>query len=276
MKRRTFLAGASAFLTAPLAARAQRAVKIARVGVLQVGTAELTGHFFEAFKRAMRERGYTEGRNVVFEYRRGEGRIERVREAAAELARIKVDVIVVATDPGIAAVRQQTQTIPIVMASSTDPIGTGFVASLARPGGHVTGNSAMSPELSGKMLKLLKEAVSGLSRVAILWNPEVRGAVLDYQATERAARALRLQLQSVEATRAEDLERGFSAMTAARAEALIVPIPNPVVFLNRGRIVSFAQRNRLAAIYGAREFADLGGLMAYGVNLVQRAHHVIQ
>lgn len=270
MKRRTFLAGAGTFLAAPLAARAQRAAKISRVGVLQIGSAELSGHFFEAFKQAMRERGYTEGRNVVFEHRFGEGRIERVREAAAELVRIKVDVIVVATDPGIAAVRQQTQTIPIVMANSTDPVGTGFVASLARPGGNVTGNSSMSPELSGKLLELLKEAVPGLSRVAILWNPEVRGAVLDYQATERAARALRLQLQSVEATRAEDLERGFSAMTAARAEALIVPIPNPVVFLNRGRIVSFAQRNRLAAIYGAREFADEGGFMAYGVNLAEQ------
>jgi putative ABC transport system substrate-binding protein len=270
MKRRTFLSGASTLLAAPLAARAQRAVKIARVGVLQIGSAELSGHGFEAFKQGMRERGYTEGRSVVFEHRFGEGRIERVREAAAELVRIKLDVIVVATDPGIATVRQQTQTIPIVMANSTDPVGTGFVASLARPGGNVTGNSSMSPELSGKLLELLKEAVPGLTRVAILWNLEVRGAVLDYHASERAARALRLQLQSVEAIRAEDLERGFSAMTAARAEALTVPIPNPVVFLNRGRIVSFAQRNRLAAIYGAREFADEGGLMAYGVNLAEQ------
>ena len=270
MDRRTFIAGASTLLAGPLAARAQRTTKIARVGVLQIGTVELSGHFFEAFKRGMRELGYAEGRNVVFEYRAGGGRSEGVREAAAELVRIKVDVIVVATDPGIAAVRQQTQTIPIVMAASTDPVGTGFVASLARPGGNVTGNSNMSPELSGKLLELLKEAVPGLSRAAILWNPEVRGAVLDYQATERAARTLRLQLQSVEATRGEDLERGFSAITAARAEAFIVPVPNPVVFLNRGRIVSFAQRNRLAASYGAREFAEEGGLMAYGVNLAEQ------
>jgi len=141
-----------------------------------------------------------EGHNVVFELRVGEFKRERLAEAAAELVRMKVDVIVTSTDEAIAVVKQQTQSIPIVMANSADPVGTGFVASLARPGGNITGNSSMSPELAGKRLELLKEIVRGLTRVAIVWNPDLRGAVLDYKETESAARALQLQLQSVEVT----------------------------------------------------------------------------
>jgi putative ABC transport system substrate-binding protein len=270
MDRRTFIAGASVVVAAPLAAQAQPAGKIPRVGVIHMGPAGSAPHFVEAFNQGMRERGYIEGRNVLFERRYGEARIERVREVAAELVQMKVDVIVIATDQGIATVRQQTRTIPIVMANSTDPVGTGFVASLARPGGNITGMSAMSPELSGKQLELLKEIVPGLARVAILWNPDMRGAVLNYQATEAAARALRLQLQSVEATHADQLEQAFSAMTAARAEALMVPLPNPVAFLNRQRIADFAQRNRLLAISSTRDFAEAGGLMVYGVSIADQ------
>src|SRR5206468_9535067 len=133
------------------------------------------------------------------------------------------DVIVVGTDMGIAAVRKQTQTIPVVMINSSDPVGTGFVASLARPGGNVSGLTTMSPELSAKRLELLKEAVPGLSRVAIMWNPDVRGTVLEYKETEAAARSLRLQLQSVEVGHVDDFNRAFTALTTARAEALIVP-----------------------------------------------------
>jgi putative tryptophan/tyrosine transport system substrate-binding protein len=250
----------------PLTTGAQPSVKIPRIGVLQVGTSAASPHLPEAFKLGMRDRGYVEGRDVIFEHRYGEAKRERLSEAAAELVRLKVDVIVTATDQGIAAVKQHTQTIPIVMANSTDPLGTGFVASLARPGGNITGNSAMSPELSGKRLELLREVVPGLSRVAILWNPDIRGAVLEYKETESAARSLRLQLQSVEVGRADDLDRAFSAMTAARAEALIVPAPNPVAFANRGRIARLAQSNRLPSIYVFRDYADAGGLMAYGPN----------
>ena len=250
-------------IAAPFTASAQQAVKIPTIGVLQVGTAT---NLFEAFKQGMRERGYVEGQHVVFERRSAEGRSDRVREAAAELVRLKVDIIVTATDQAISAVKQQTRTIPIVMANSTDPVGTGFVASLARPGGNVTGNSAMSPELSGKRLELLKEVVPSLSRVAILWNPDIRGAVLDYKETEGAARSLHLQLQSVEVSRVDDLDRAFSAMMTGRAGALIVPSPNPLAYANRGKIVRLAQRDRLPSIYGVRDFADAGGLMAYGPN----------
>jgi len=270
MNRRTFIAGASMVVAAPLGARAQPAGKIPRVGIIHMGPAGSVPQFVEAFNQGMRERGYIEGRNVIFERRFGEARTERVREAATELVQMKVDVIVIATDQGIAAVRQQTRTIPIVMANSTDPVGTGFVASLARPGGNITGMSAMSPELSGKQLELLREVVPGLARVAILWNPDMRGAVLNYTATESAARALRLQLQSVEATHADQLEQAFSAMTAARAEALMVPLPNPVAFLARQRIANFAQRNRLLVISSTRDFAEAGGLMVYGVSIADQ------
>jgi putative ABC transport system substrate-binding protein len=253
-------------LAAPPAATAQSGAKIPKIGILQVGTAAGGGHLSAAFKQEMRERGYVEGQGVRFEQRFGEGKRERLSEAARELVRLKVDVIVTSTDEGVAAVKQQTQTIPIVMATSTDPVGTGFVVSLARPGRNITGNSTMSPELNGKRLELLKQLVPDLSRVAILWNPDIRGAVLDYKETEGAARALRLQLQSVEVTRADDLDRAFTAMTAERAQALVVPAVNALAYTNRREIATLAEKNRLPALYGERAYADAGGLIAYGPN----------
>ena len=257
----------------PMAVEAQSAAKIPKVGVLQPGTAAGASHFFEAFKQGMRERGYVEGRHVEFEHRRGDNNRERLSAGAAELVRLKMDIIVTSTDEGVAAVKQQTRTIPVVMANSTDPVGTGFVASLARPGGNITGNSGMSPELSGKRLELLREIVPGLSRIAILWNPDIRGAVLDYKETESAARSLRLQLQSVEVSHVDDLDRAFAAATTGRAEALVVPAVNPVAFSNRKQIAALAQKNRLPSIYGTREFADAGGLVAYGPNAADLWRH---
>jgi len=262
--RRTFLAGTGAvLLAAPLAAEAQQAPKIPKIGLLSASTQAASAHV-EAFRQGMRDLGHVEGKTFVLELRDGEGRAERFRDLARELVRLKVDVIVTSTDIAIAAARQQTRTIPIVMATSTDPLGTGLVASLAHPGGNVTGLSTMSPELAGKRLALLKEVVPRVSRVAFLWNPEIRGAVLDYNQTEGAARSLGLQLQSVEAARVEDLDGAFSAITEQHAQALIVPSPNPVPFGNRGRIVSFVQRNRLPSMYAVREYVDDGGLMCYG------------
>ena len=212
----------------------------------------------------MRELGHVEGKTFVLEIRYSEARAERISELARELVGLKMDVIVASTDVVIAAVKRETQTIPIVMAISSDPVGTGFVASLAHPGRNVTGNSTISPELSGKRLELLMEAVPGLSRLAFIWNPDVRGAVLDYNQTEGAARSLGLQLQSIEVPRAEDFERAFSTITKDRAQALIVPGPNPVAFANRALIASFVQKNRLPSMYGQGEFVDAGGLMSYG------------
>ncbi|TMK77430.1 MAG: ABC transporter substrate-binding protein [Actinobacteria bacterium] len=247
-------------LAVPLTVDAQQAAKVPRIGVLHAGTPAGSSHFFEAFKQGMREHGYVEGQSIILERRFGEARVDRISEIAAELVRIKVDVIVTSTDVGIAAVKQQTQTIPIVMANSTDPVATGFVASLARPGGNVTGFSMMVPELSAKRLELLKEAAPRLSRIAIIWNPEE---------TQSAARSLCLQLQSVEVSGADDFNRAFSAVTNGRAEALIVSALNPPVFANRGQIASLAQRNRLPSMYGLREFADAGGLMSYGPNTAE-------
>jgi putative ABC transport system substrate-binding protein len=266
MNRKFFcVALVAMFVTLCVPAEAQQS-KIAKIGVLVPSNPGATGHLLEAFRQGLREHGYVEGKNFVLERRYGEARAERISELARELVSLKVDVIVTATDIAIAAVKQQTSTIPIVMANSTDPVGTGFVASLARPGGNVTGQSTISPELSGKRLEVLREVIPGLSRVAFLWNPDVRGAVLDYNETEGAARSLGLQLQSVEVPRAENLDRAFSAITKDRAQALIVPAPNPVGFANRGQIASFAQKNRLPSMYGQNEYVDAGGLMSYGPN----------
>src|SRR5262244_940674 len=244
MNRRAFVAGSIALLAAPIVAEAQQAAGIPRIGVLHPGAPATSSHFAAAFDQGLREHGYLEGQNIVVERRFGEAKAERLSDIAAELVRLKVDVIVTSTDPGIAAVRQQTQSIPIVMANSTDPVATGFVASLARPGGNVTGLSSISPELNVKRLELLKEAIPGLSRVAIVWNPDVRGGVLEYKETESAARSLRLQLQSVEVTRADDFDRVFSELTTGRAEALTVASFS-ISFRNRSQLASLAQKNRL-------------------------------
>ena len=254
-------------LAGPVTAVAQQVAKVPRIGVLYSGAPTTSAHLGAAFEQGLRERGYVEGQNIVVERRFGEAKAERMSEIAAELVRLNVDVIVTSTDTGIAMVMRQTQTIPIVMVNSIDPVGTGFVASLARPGGNVTGLSALSPELSAKRVELLNEAVPRLTRVAIIWNPDIQGAVLDYKETEGAARSLHMQLQSIEVRRADELDRAFSAVTTGRAEAFIVPVVNPLVFANRDQLVRFALRNRLPSIYGAREYVDAGGLMAYGPSI---------
>jgi ABC-type uncharacterized transport system substrate-binding protein len=252
------------FLATVSSVEAQQTKKVPKIGFLLASNPAAAARNIEAFRQGMRELGYVEGKTFVLELRYGEARAERIAELARELVSLKVDVIVASTDVAIAAVKRETQTIPIVMPISSDPVGTGFVASLARPGGNVTGNSTISPELSGKRLELLREVVPGLSRVAFLWNPDLRGAVLDYNQTEGAAGPLGLQLQSAEVVRAEEFDRVFSAVTKGRAQALIVPGANPLAFANRDRIASFAQRNRLPSMYGQREFVDAGGLMSYG------------
>jgi putative ABC transport system substrate-binding protein len=265
--RRAFIGTlAAGLVAAPLAAGAQTAPTIAKIGLLSVTTPVVLASSIEAFRQALRGLGHVEG-TFVLEVRYGDGRFERLPELARELVGLKMDVILATSDVVIAAIKRETQTIPIVMVFSTDPMGTGFVASLARPGGNVTGLSNISSELSRKRLELLREAVPGLSRVAALWNPDVRGALLDYKETEGAARLLRLELQSVEVSRAEDLDRAFSAVTKQRAQALVLPGANPVGFINRGKIATFAQRNRLPSMYPTREYVEAGGLMSYGPSL---------
>jgi ABC-type uncharacterized transport system substrate-binding protein len=266
MDRRTFVN--TALLVMAFPANAQPAKKAPRIGVLHAVSADSASQTAAAFTQGLRERGYVEGQNVVVERRFADGRAERISEICAELVRLKVDIIVTTTDVAIATVKQQTQTIPIVMASSTDPVGTGFVASLAHPGGNVTGLTSISPELSAKRLELLKEAVPGLLRVAIMWNPDVRGAVLDYKETQNAARSLQVQLQPVEVSRADDFDRAFSALTTGRAEALIV-VGSAFAFTNRSQIASLALKNRLPTMFGVRENVDDGGLISYGPNVAE-------
>ncbi|HSE85960.1 MAG TPA: ABC transporter substrate-binding protein [Candidatus Binatia bacterium] len=260
-------------LAVAVTTEAQQLKKIAKIGYLLPSTPAAAAHLLEAFRQGLRELGYVEGKTLVLELRYGEAKTERLPELARELVGLKVDVIVTATDVAIAAVKRETQTIPIVMGNSSDPVGTGFVASLARPGGNITGLTSISPELSGKRLELLREVVPGLSRVAFIWNPDVRGAVLDYKETEGAASSLHMQLQSVEVSRAEDFDRAFSAITKARAQALMMPAANPVGFANRSQIASFAQKNRLPSMYAQKEYVDAGGLMSYGPSTPDMHRH---
>jgi len=252
--------------TPSLAAGAQTSAKIPHIGVLSPGAPATSSQLDAAFTQGLRDYGYVEGQNIVIERRFAEGRAERLPEIVADLVRLKPEVIVTSTDVAIAAVKRQTQSIPIVMANSTDPVGTGFVANLGHPGGNVTGLTGISPELGAKRLELLKEVVPGLSRVAIIWNPDDRGAVFEYKEAESAARPLRLELQSVEMSRADDLESAFSALTAGRAEALMV-VGSALAFTNRNQIVALAEKHRLPTVFGTREYADAGGLIAYGSNL---------
>ncbi len=254
----------------PRPADAQPANKVPRIGVLYTGTAATASQVSEAFRQGLRDHGYVEGQTIVVEQRFGDARPERLAVLAAELVRLEVDVIVTSTDEAIAAVKRQTGTIPIVMTAGTDPVATGFVASLGHPGGNVTGLTNVSPELSAKKLELRRDAIPGLSRVAIMWNPDpdIRGALLDYKATEEAARSLRLQLQSVEVSRAGDIDRAFKALTTGRAEALIV-VPSTVTLDNRTQIASLALKHRLPSMWQLA-MADAGGLMAYGSSLDER------
>jgi putative tryptophan/tyrosine transport system substrate-binding protein len=268
MDRRAFIIVANwSMLVVPLSLEAQPPPMVAKIGLLTPSSPAGSGHLVEAFRQGFRELGYIEGKTFVLQARYGDGKSERLSELARELVRWKADVIVTSTDVATAAVRRQTRTMPIVMALSTDPVGTGFVASLARPGGNVTGLSNITAELSGKRLELLKEAVPGLARVAFLWNPDVRGAVLDYKETEERARSLRLELRSLEVYTAEDLERAFATLRGERPQAFIVAAANLVMFARRTAIAQFAQSNRLASMYAAREYVDAGGLMSYGANV---------
>ena len=252
--------------TAPLA-QAQQAKKVAKIAYLAPSARGAVAHLIEAFRQGLREHGYVEGKDFVLELRYGDGKAERLPELARELVSLKVDVILTSTDGAIAVIKQQTQTIPILMATSTDPVETGFVASLARPGGNITGLSVISPELGGKRLELLREVAPRLSRVAFIWNPDIPGATLEYKEVQGASHSLRLQLQFLEVRRSDDLQNAFSAVTKGRAEALILAWPNPVLFSNRDQLTSFAQKNRLPAIYAQKGFVDAGGVMSYGPNL---------
>ena len=249
-------------------AEAQQPTKIPRIGVLAAATPATAAHLIEAFKQGLHEHGYVEGQNVALELRFGDGKAEQFPILAAELVRLKVDVILALTNPVIDAVRQATQTIPIVMPAASDPVGAGFVASLARPSGNITGLTGYSPELNGKRLELLKEAFPKLSRVALLLSPNFPGSALDLKETQSAARSLGLRIQPLEVRDDSDIDRSFKAMIKERADALTMFPGHPVLFVNRKKIVELAANHRLPAMYSLIEFVDAGGLMFYGPDLL--------
>jgi putative ABC transport system substrate-binding protein len=269
MHRRTFLAGTgTVLLAAPLAPEAQQAAKVARIGFLATNLAA-NSHLPDAFRQGLRDLGYVEGRNVLIEYRDAEGKLDRLPALAAELVALKVDVIVAPNTPAALAAQQATRTLPIVFIGVGEPVRSGLVTTLARPGGNVTGLSVISPELVGKWLELLKQAVPGVSRVAALRQP---GAMDDrtekdmLEGADVAARKLGVRLQFVEARGPADFQRAFSDMARARAGALTVR-PAPMFMSERRRLVDLAAENRLPTVYPWRDFVDAGGLMAYGPNL---------
>ncbi len=255
-------------LSAPLAAEAQQPGKVARIGVLASAppTTPEVSRNWGAFRQGLGERGWVEGQNIVIEYRWAEGRVERFPSLAAELVSLKLDLIVAGSTSGARAAKQATSTIPIVMVYVTDPVGGGLVASLARPGGNVTGLTfQVGPEIVGKQLELLKEAVPKVSRVAVLLNPDSRSSPIFLKETQAAARVLAVKLQLLEVRSPNELEGAFTAMTRERADALLV-LPGPFTFAHARRIADLAAKSRLPAAYPFRESAEAGGLMAYAAN----------
>jgi len=259
---------AGGILAAPLVGEAQQTAESARVGLLSTNQARGL-RLIEPFRQGLRDFGYVEGRSVVLEFRNAEGKRERFPMLAAELVALKVDVIVATGTPAALAAKQATATIPIVFLAVSDPVESGLVTSLARPGGNVTGLSNVAPQLVGKGLELLKQTVPGVSRVAVLWEPGATGERAD-RATlaeaEVAGRVLGVQLQFVEVRGPADFDRAFSDMTKRRAGALTV-FPGAMLFGERKQLTELAAKNRLATVYPWREYVDAGGLMSYGPDL---------
>ncbi len=239
---------------------------MARIGWLSTGSTTSHGLFLDGFREGLRELGYKEGRNITIEYRWAEGRLDRLPQLATELVQLKVDVLVTAGSPGIRAAKQATTTIPIVMAAGGDPVGSGYVASLARPGGNITGLSNLAEDLVAKLLELLKNAVPGVSRVAVLSNPANPAHASFRRVIQSAARTMGVTLLPVDARGPHEFDGAFATMIRERAGGL-VELPDPMFLTERNRLTDLAAQNRLPAIYGFREHAAAGGLMAYGVNL---------
>jgi len=249
-------------LSAPLAGCASTA-KVFRIGVLSGGSAA-SSPLLDAFRQGMRDLGWVEGQNWVSETRWADGKPERLPALAAELVRLRVDLIVTTGTPAARAAKQATQTLPIVMAGSGDAVGVGLVPSLARPGGNVTGLSFLGRELGAKHLQLLKETIPTMSRAAVLWDTTIGGAALK-QTMEGSASALGLRLQPLEARSAEDYRAAFSAMSRARAEGLVA-LPMGTASIHRALIAQLAAKHRLPAVYGDASYVEVGGLMSYGPN----------
>ena len=264
-RRKLVIALGAGAVAGASAVRAQAPAKVRRIGLLSPSSPSHAALWYEAFRLALRDLGWVEGKNISFEYRYAEGRHDRFPDLAADLVHLKVDVIVTAFTSESLAAKKATRRIPIVMAAGGDPVAIGLVESLARPGGNVTGLSQMISELGGKRLALLKEMVPKLSRVAVLWNPQSASSTLYWKEIQLPARQLELQLHSLEIRSPGDFDKAFEDATRARAGALVVT-GDPVITANLKRIAGLAAKSRLPSIYQSSEFTNAGGLVAYGAD----------
>ena len=265
MKRRDFVASLGGIATCwPIIASAQQPGKLPTIGFLGTPSASVWAPYIAAFVQRLRELRWVEGHTIAIEYRWADGRAERVAEFAAELVRLRVDLILTAGS-AVAAAKQATSSIPIVFAISVDPVGSGDVASLARPGGNVTGLSLQAPDLAGKRLEFLREVVPGLGRLAILVNVANPASTLEKREVEAAARKLRLQAVTLEIRRAEEITAAFDSIKD-KVDAIYVCSSDPLINTNRTRINTLALAARLPTMYGERTYIEAGGLMSYGAN----------
>ena len=254
-----------AFVISGVVVEAQQPTKTPRIGFLIATATSVNTARNEAFRQGLRELGYVEGKNIIIEWRSAEGKADRLPGLAAELVGLKVDIIVSGGPSTTRAAKQATSTIPIVMAQDPDPVGSGFIASLARPSGNITGLATLTPELSGKRLELLKEIIPKLSRVAILGTSTRPGNAQELKEVELAAGAFKVQLQNLDVLDPKDIETAFRAATKGRADALLV-LGGPVIISHRTQVVELAGKSRLPATYDRPEFVDDGGLMTYSVS----------
>jgi putative tryptophan/tyrosine transport system substrate-binding protein len=265
MRRRKFIAGLAGAAAFSLAARAQQAAKIARLGLLSPFSPDDTGLWHQALLQGLRDLGWIDGRNIVFEYRYADGKNDRLPELVAELVRLKVDIIVTAVTNDTLVAKNAAGGIPIVMAAAGDPVATGIVESLARPGGNITGLSQMNPDLTGKRLELLKEIAPNISSVAVLLNPDDPISVLGLNEIQSAARRLKFEVHALQVRDTYDLEKALQDVAKAKLDALAI-MPNPVFVKNLKTIADFAIQNRIPSMFHLREFTDVGGLVAYGAD----------
>jgi putative tryptophan/tyrosine transport system substrate-binding protein len=268
MNRRAFVTGLGVVLTAPRASEAQQAGKVYRVGYLGVAPATAsTMPLWDAFVHGLREHGYVEGRNLVLHQRYSGGQDTRFAELAAELVRLNVDVIVVSTTQGALAAKQVTTTIPIVTIVVGDPVGSGLVTSLARPGGNVTGVTTQATDWAAKQVQLLQEVAPGIKRVGVLWNPTLPQHQAFFREIQKAAPTLRVELDSLELRSVDDLEAVFQRIAPTRLDGLLV-FDQPALFPHRQRVVDWVMRSRIPAIYGTSPYVNVGGLVSYSPKLV--------
>ena len=266
-KKITRRAFCSMLLALPFPARAQQPTKVTPIGYLGSGSLSANAPRFEAFRQGLRELGYVEGKNIVIEWRSADGKLDRLPALAGELVRLKVDVIVTTGGAPTRAAKEATSTIPIVMTNDPDPVASGHVASLAHPGGNITGLSNFAPELSGKRLEILREVVPKLSRLAVLGTSTSPAYAQVIRELELATKAFKVQLQYLDVLDSKDIETAFRAAAKGRAQA-VLPLTSPILASQRTQVVELAAKNRLPAIYSDSEYVEARGLMFYGVNLL--------